>query len=197
MLGSCSLAVHMTGIAMRFEVTYLYYGDLRVVSTDTFSFAGDDLQMGERSTAPYLVLQVTDTASGEIINDLSAQISNFPAISHQNWGLRCLHIYPALLCLRRIACTFRKGDKPRHYSAATIFAMRSGASAYSDDELGNFLMNTWKCSRETYPLIRGVIPDHLQSSFEAAIWSTIQRRGPGDVTDEDELDYLRAFGLAE
>lgn len=181
---------------MSFEFTYFSYDELRTCRSDSAAYSGEKIILGERSTVPYALLRAVDLTTGEIINDLTSSISGTSSDPDKCWGLRCLHIYPALLALRRLACTYRRGDKRRHYLGALKFAAAQKCDPYTDDELTGHLLSAWKCSPDIYPLIYSLIPDNQLPAFTEAGWSTLNRQGCSLAGEDPEsIQALRHFKL--
>lgn len=182
---------------MPISVTYFSYGEIKNKTTDTLVFSGDKVLLGERATVPYAMLIAVDEDSGEIVKDLTGRMIGSPAKPEHCWHLRCLDIYPALLCLRVIAAIFRGGSKARHYYPAADFAERHGQSAYSADELSEFLCKTYKCDNALYLEILKLIPLHQIDDFIVAAWR-ITKLNPAQAGEQpadviDQLKHCRLF----
>lgn len=177
---------------MPISVTYFSYGEIKNKTTDTLVFSGNNVLLGQRVTVPYAMLIAVDEESGEIVKDITGRMTGSPAKPEHCWHLRCLDIYPALLCLRVIAAIFRGGSKARHYHAAADFAERHGQSAYSADELSEFLCKTYKCDNALYLEILKLIPMHQMDDFIGAAWR-ITKLNPAQASEQpaDVIDLLK------
>lgn len=177
---------------MAISVTYFGFGEIKKKSADAIVFSGDKVLLEHRVTVPYAILSAVDENTGEIIKDLLSRMSGSALTIEQFWHLRCLDIYPALLCLRVIAAIFRGGNKARHYYPAADFAERHGQSAYSADELSEFLCKTYKCDNALYLEILKLIPLHQMDDFIAAAWR-ITKLNPDQASEQpaDVIDLLK------
>jgi len=177
---------------MPISVTYFSYGEIKNITTDNLVFSGDKVLLGQRVTVPYAMLIAIDEGTGEILKDLLSRMSGQPAKPAHCWQLRCLDIYPALLCLRVIGATFRGGTKPRHYLPAAEFAERQGQSTYSADELSEFLCKTYKCDNALYLEILKLIPVHQTDDFIVAAWR-ITKLNPAQASEQpaDVIELLK------
>lgn len=177
---------------MPISVTYFSYGEIKNKTTETIVFSGDKILLGQRVTVPYAMLIAVDEDTGEIVKDLLSRMSGQPAKPEHCWHLRCLDIYPALLCLRVIAAIFRGSTRPRHYLPAADFAERQGQSAYSPDELSEYLAKTYKCDHALYLEILKLVPLHQIDDFIVAAWR-ITKLNPAQASEQpaDVVDQLK------
>lgn len=157
---------------MPISVTYFSYGEIKNKTTDTLVFSGDKVLLGQRVTVPYAILSALDESTGEIIKNLRSRMQGAPAKPEQCWHLQCLDLYPALLCLRQIAASFRSGTKARHYHPAITFADLNGQTAYTPEELAQHLITNYKCGPAIYPEVLALIPGHQFEGFIEAAWRT-------------------------
>lgn len=181
---------------MTINVTYFCFGEIKQKSVSQLVFFGEKVLLDQRVTVPYAILSATDEGTGEIINDLIDQISGSSTAPDQCWHLRCLNIYPALLCLREIAVSFRGGNKPRHYHPAITFSERHGQAIYSADELSQQLSKTYRCGQALYPEILALIPAHQMADFIEAAWRTtkLTQAAASGFTSE-EVEQLKLYHL--
>lgn len=187
---------------MPIEITSLNYEADNIseafstITTESIQVEGKWLRADTDKLMPYLVMRAVDLETGEIINDLTPKISGSSDDPEKLWGLRCLSIYPALLCIRQLACIYRRGDKRRHYAGALKFAARMQADPYGDEELTEHLMKAWKCHPDRYPFIHSLIPANQIAAFTDGAWMTLNRSGvmiAGDT--EADVALLRHFKL--
>jgi hypothetical protein len=159
---------------MTISVTYLSFDEIKQKTTDTIVFSGEKVLLEHRVAAPYAILSALDESTGEIIKNLRSRMQGAPAKPEQCWHLQCLDLYPALLCLRQIAASFRGGTKARHYHPAITFADLNGQAAYTPEELAQHLIKTYKCGPAIYPEVLALIPGHQFEGFIEAAWRTTQ-----------------------
>ncbi|MDN6872957.1 hypothetical protein QO209_10915 [Pseudomonas citronellolis] len=182
---------------MAFEITYLDYDELVTFKTDSLCLASDRVLTSDNGEMmPHLVLRAIDLETGEVINDLLGRMQGAPEAQGIYWWLRCLTIYPALLCLKQIACTYRGGKKARHFAGAAKFAASMRCSPYTEDELKDHMVGAWRCYPVRYPMIHQLIPANQLAAFTDGAWTTLNR---GEVSiagqDEESVRMLRLFKL--
>lgn len=182
---------------MELEITYLDYDNLVTLRTDSLRVEGGRIiTSNSHELVPHLVLRAIDLKTGEVINDLLERVDG-PSEDYANyWWLRCLTLYPALLCLKEIACFYRGGKKTRHFTGSTKFAASMRCSPYTADELATHMIGAWKCYAERYPLIHQLIPANQLPAFTDGAWETLNRGGVSIAgQDEESVRMLRLFKL--
>lgn len=159
---------------MPINVTYFSFGEIKNKTAESILLSGDKIHLDQRVTVPYAILSAIDEATGEIIQNLLARLPGAITKLDQCWHLRLLHIYPALLCLREVAVSFRGGNKHRHYHAALAFAELHGHGVYSSEELLEFISKSYRCGPSIYQEILAMIPQCQIDDFTEAAWRTTQ-----------------------
>lgn len=181
---------------MSITVTYFSFGEIKKKSANQLMFFGEKFHLDHRVTVPYAILSAIDESTGEIIQDLLSRVSGKSTTPDQCWPLRCLHIYPALLCLREVAASFRGGNKPRHYHAAMTFAGLHGQGVYSPEELLELLSKAYRCGPAMYPEILAMIPQCQLDDFTEAAWRTTQIEvTDSNVLDDETTEQLKLYHL--
>lgn len=181
---------------MAISVTYLSFDEIKEKTTDTIVFFGEKVLLEQRVTAPYAILSALDKSTGEIIRDLRSRMQGSPTKPEQCWHLQCLDLYPALLCLRQIAASFRGGTKARHYHPALTFAGQYGLAAYTPEELAHHLIKTYKCGPGMYPEVFRLIPEHQRAGFFEAAWR-ITQLSQADFSElaPEVIEHLKLYHL--
>lgn len=181
---------------MPISVTYFSYGEIKNKTTECPTFSGDKVLLEQRVTAPYAILIAVDEDTGEIVKDLMSRMSGSPEKPEQCWHLQCLDLYPALLCLRQIAASFRGGTKARHYHPALTFAGQYGLAAYTPEELAQHLITTYKCGPAMYPDVFALIPEHQRDGFIEAAWRTTQlSQADAAELGPEVIEHLKLYHL--